>query len=476
MGEWPALRGSEPRGWGEPRSGEGAALRPPGLGNSRICCRARQDASKQEPLRASIPVRSALVRFGMRVERTDVTKWLIHFVRERDPETGPHAGENDDPVSSVLDAKAGPAEVLKSILQEGALRPGWSFRGGRPTIYGGRPAVCFTEMPLLSLAMYAKERQRTRVAPFGIGLLKRELYAAGARPVISGLSVDEVNDSYDPPFKRMLPEDVLPKREQYRYVALNPGASTPIDWTHEREWRWTPREDDAHRAWLRVGANHLPALPLFRHVLPAAAEVDSPKGFFSRVAIIVDKSDDADAVINQLHAMRDSKGSDYGEVFDPKVIAESFVVVLEDVERLAEGPQRPSATRIETLPASCSRRIGIPTVPEARLSAARTALEAAKSESHKAALEHLNGRDANDVRDVCGGAWVVTDEGAHPNVQALVELGAAHASGDGYYRVDAVDDRVGGQALSVAEALARGAAEVLTKQLGVCFYVRSWRD
>lgn len=79
--------------------------------------------------------------------------------------------------------------VLKRIISDGYIRSGWSFRGGKLTIYGKHSAVCFTEMPLYALINYGKTREDSNlVSSYGIALPKRELFALGGRQVIYGLS------------------------------------------------------------------------------------------------------------------------------------------------------------------------------------------------------------------------------------------------------------------------------------------------
>jgi hypothetical protein len=118
--------------------------------------------------------------------------------------------------------------------------PGYSFRNGRTTIYGGQPAICTTEMPLYSFAQYVRSRADTaKVSAYGIAFLKKEFYAAGGRPVLYGLSIDNPQFVEDRPTARVFHDSVLPRAEQYRYVAHNPsGMDKWVDWSHEREWRW----------------------------------------------------------------------------------------------------------------------------------------------------------------------------------------------------------------------------------------------
>jgi len=108
--------------------------------------------------------------------RHDHTSWLIHFVRDRNPEQDfPGETEQDFEYLSggELEPDAEAFSVLKTIIRLGGLYPGYSFRSGRTTIYGGTPVVCATEMPLYSFASYAKERGKTEyVSAYGIAFLK----------------------------------------------------------------------------------------------------------------------------------------------------------------------------------------------------------------------------------------------------------------------------------------------------------------
>ena len=158
--------------------------------------------------------------------REDMTEWLIHFTR----------------AGGGTDARG----VLLKILAEGALRPGRAVRGGRPTIYGPQPAVCFSEQPLGAFLTYVDARAGDRFGPSSYGVLvhKHDAYVEGALPVIYGLNGAEEMDLDHPDYlagaRQLLPECV-PLDEQHRYVAFAPNRDPhPLDWSHEREWRWTP--------------------------------------------------------------------------------------------------------------------------------------------------------------------------------------------------------------------------------------------
>lgn len=157
--------------------------------------------------------------------RSDMTDWLIHFTRDSETQSA--------------------REVLLAILLEGIIRPGFAPRGSplRNTIYGPNPAVCFTEQPLAAFLIYlAKRPQRGAVAGYGLLLHKQDVFVQGGLPVIYGLAstreLTQLENGYVPN-RRMLEASSLMPREQYRYVAFAPTREPdPMDWTHEREWRW----------------------------------------------------------------------------------------------------------------------------------------------------------------------------------------------------------------------------------------------
>ena len=163
-----------------------------------------------------------------------MTEWLIHFTRDS--------------------AQATARDLLLTILTEGVLRPGFGMRGNPPrrTVYGQIPAVCFSEQPIASLLDYIRERADNRqTSGYGILIHKHDAYAAGGLPVIYGLqnvSEDEsTRQNSGTDGLRRLDEGCLSAEEQFRYVTFAPTRSPhPIDWTHEREWRWPA--DSSHAA------------------------------------------------------------------------------------------------------------------------------------------------------------------------------------------------------------------------------------
>ena len=247
-------------------------------------------------------------------QRKDLSDWVIHFVHRRNPDNDPftqwgeedslrypiafagdeepvftHCPEHDETDELAPDAYA--YSVLKKIVDDGHIRAGWSFRGGKPTIYGPRAAVCFTEMPLYALIDYAKVRaDEDSVQTYGIALPKTEFFRAGGRPVIYGLSGDHHEISridgsrWERP--RMLSHVCgIAPHEQYRYVAKSLGGQRRIDWSHEREWRWTKNftEDD------------IPGLAIW------AEEAHS----FSEIVLVVQKEEEAKGLLDQLKTYHD---------------------------------------------------------------------------------------------------------------------------------------------------------------------------
>ena len=134
----------------------------------------------------------------MNMLRDDLSTWVLHFIHDYNPDTEPidqvinfdyydgfpyHENKelndrfdlwriSDNYFGSELDA----LHVLLKIITDGHIRATWAFRNERPTIYGPRAAVCFTEMPLYALLEYAKNQSNEFVRDYAIGLLKHEFF------------------------------------------------------------------------------------------------------------------------------------------------------------------------------------------------------------------------------------------------------------------------------------------------------------
>lgn len=175
--------------------------------------------------------------------RFDLSDRLIHFFRDVDttsqdcPPMPEHFAFN-----SFVEGEIYPAFfLLRSAVRLQRLWATWSIRGGVRTVYGPRPAVCFTEMPLAAFIETSKARaaRGEKISTYGLTFQKSALYERGALPVIYGLTNRHLSlPSGVGGGPRIFPHDVLAEEEQYRYVTFSPTGGKPVDWTHEREWRW----------------------------------------------------------------------------------------------------------------------------------------------------------------------------------------------------------------------------------------------
>lgn len=181
--------------------------------------------------------------------RFDLSDYLIHFFRDVDQSTPDgilfpeHARFNNVAESSMLDSLF----LMRCALRHNKLFATWSFRNGRPTIYGKSPAVCFTDMPLAAFVQSSNERlaRGENVGRYAFMMPKAAMFSLGARPVIYGLSQPAWERKDAHPY-RVFDNDILPIGEQYRYVAYSIGDVKTIDWTHEREWRWRYEGEESH--------------------------------------------------------------------------------------------------------------------------------------------------------------------------------------------------------------------------------------
>ena len=178
--------------------------------------------------------------------------------------------------------------VLRKIVSDGHIRSTWAFRKGRPTITG-RELRSVSGDATAFAGDYAHRRGPTDVGCYAVGLLKSEFFAAGGRPVIYGLSTEFAEqDLGGRVWPRKLAESCgIAESEQYRYVSTALTGAYPIDWTHEREWRWADHQD---RCWC-------PGLPVW-----AAEEPHS----FSQVLLIVQSDQEAASILDLLKQLYDS--------------------------------------------------------------------------------------------------------------------------------------------------------------------------
>lgn len=423
------------------------------------------------------------------MSRFDLSQWIIHFVHKRKPEDNldglkeialleGYEGEvrlpdfydgNGEGVNLLteydeqefeIEEDAESIDVLRKILHDGFIHSSWSLRNMNPTIYGPRGAVCFTEMPLYALSDYVKERGRTGyVGNICIAFKRSELFEAGARPVIYGLSGVHIEKDYfegDIYQGRLLDDSCgIGINEQYRYVATSltsdPNLKS-IDWTHEREWRWP----------LPYGDLGIPGLPFLLEDFPY---------YFSEVLIIVDSEEDKKLILEYLKTLHDSEGNNMGFCYDKVRIDKLKVIALEDISKYG-----PSISRIEDIRSSFKS-----SYPQIHVTnETKTIVDKAIVEAEEYAKEQLNffiseNPDYNSGYSLAGFAWVCTDE-ISEITEAFILLGRAATFADGVYQLDLDLRNPYNDDINIAKLIANAAAERLTKALGQSFYVRSKLD
>jgi len=246
--------------------------------------------------------------------RTDISKYLIHSVRRPNnndlPQDNSMIDDDEELYYPLKEDRTlyNEFDSLINIIEEGGLRASRSFRNGKATVYGGDPVVCFTEMPFINFIQYVKERDdRYCFTEYGIALLKKEVFENNGRPVISGLSNDN-KFKFEDEKRRIIQPDILPYKEQYRYVRLDLINGT--DWTHEREWRikceftkkyFSVRNDDILNTYMTWGVN------VFSDLL------------FSEIIIILKTEEEAKEMQSIVQKQLDHSYSRGGEEFCTKI-------------------------------------------------------------------------------------------------------------------------------------------------------------
>ncbi len=406
--------------------------------------------------------------------RLDMTDWALHFVHQRDIQNSPldmkfpydlYQGvpyhENPEINGRFsdwdhmdeylpLEPDASPMGVLLRIITDGHIRASWALRNGRPTVYGPRAAVCFTEMPLHSLVDYAKRRGETDVDCYAVGLLKAELFAAGGRPAIYGLTgsyKDRTPDGY--PWPRKLDEACgIAESEQYRFVRMSADASYPIDWSHEREWRWADHLDGCH----------CPGLPVWL--------TDEPFRF-SRIFVVVPTTAEAESVLDLLKRLYDSGCNGFSVEFDTAVLYRTQVISLEQL-----GDDLPAdamtAIRLDDIPTMSIRNFEVPQATAEDLEKLRNVMEEVQEAAIRAAYQQYETAPKSSdghIRDSAGFASLTIHDAQSSLVSALLALDLASALGDDGYLILGFGNlhRIGDQALCLREAEVEAAIEVFKK-------------
>lgn len=422
--------------------------------------------------------------------RIDLSEWVIHFVHDRKEKDDMYAlreiskiaepyetfriptnfdkdGNPQDLTFEYTDNEwpittdASGFEILQKIIHDGYIRSGWSFRDNVPTVYGPYSAVCFTEMPLYGLIEYAKNRGERSgyVGNYGIAFLRKELFDAGARQVIYGLSTDykeadDVTDAYYNHGLRCLSEKCgIGLQEQYRYVSTNLGKGKRVDWTHEREWRWPFRE----------GNEGMAGMPFL---------LSEGWGYqFTQLVIIVSKDDEQHEILNQLKNMYDSKSRNCGIDYNISLIPAIRVLSL---ETLAKANVDLRNVRIEDVPTlQAEVRTKIPVSNAVHIFVVKAVKEANKV-YNEAVAHFLQKNPEYKSPEFNWGAAGVYTCGNTEVTQALLDSDIASTYADGKYMFH-VGERIFDD-MNLEIIGARAAATYLETQLGQSFEVYEMPD
>ena len=411
---------------------------------------------------------------GIIQDRIDMTEWVLHFIHDNNLENEPTddaipyedygtMAYHMDPAINYrfsdwdymdqyggFSPGASAFHVLLKIISDGHIRATWAFRNGRPTIYGPRAAVCVTEMPLYALVDYAKRREPTSVGGYAVGLLKSEFFAAGGRPVIYGLSTEgAIQYRSHRKWPRILDEaHGIAEAEQYRYVTTALDSKRPIDWTHEREWRWADNQD---RHWC-------PGLPVW---------LQEETHFFSETLVIVQTNEEAERILDLLKQLYDAGSNGFIVEIRRDLIDRTAVISLEQLrENMSDDLML--AVRLEDIPRKYLRKFETPPATLEDIDKLRRVLAEARSTAAHAMHDEWEaspkGADGH-IMDVVGFAHLVVHEAQTPLVSALLELDeASPLGGDGYLISNVKKDcEQLDQALRLQEAAVRAAQAVFER-------------
>jgi hypothetical protein len=420
-----------------------------------------------------------MASFPILRRRPDLSDWLIHFIRQpteigssefREQNRVPlQFDEEGEPIFSAYDwlendwldrhGLSTAFGVLLKIVFDGFLKPSWSFRGDRATVYGPRSAVCFTEMPLYALVQYARSRRdKEAVDCYGIALRRDELFREGARPVLYGLSgehrlASEGDPFYDKGLRCLSESTGIGLLEQYRYVATALGEKSSIDWTHEREWRWPYRE--LHET--------CQGLPLWG---PAERRL------FSRVICIVPTRAEARELLRSLKEMHDAGGNDFGIQFSRALLMSTRVIAL---DALAATVGDDVLMRLDDAPSEMLTPFKSAEPSDATVERVRQLLEEVRkvgARAYERALSLFPGAASGQAVGSFGFVSVRTFDGESEATAALLKLKAARAIGGCGYIMES--DAIGAShtgSVEVDEISANATAEALTHLLGQPFTV-----
>lgn len=310
-------------------------------------------------------------------------------------------------------------------------------------------------MPLYALLEYSKSRSYDGlVNTYGIAFIKEELFEAGARPVIYGLTGNhneaKNNDIHYGKGLRTLASDCgIGLKEMYRYVYTNITRQKRIDWTHEREWRWADTKENFWEAGLYFYE-------------------ENEYNKFSNIIILVNSTEEVEIIIDLLQNMHHSRGTNYDVPYDLTLIENSYVLAIEELKNLSLNLDE---IKFEDLPLTKFPKIEKITVRKETYDLVKNVIEEAEKINYQITEEKH--KELGDIGP-CGFANIVTYETNSEITQALIDLNIAHSYANGEYIIYLKGYPI--QSLIVQKYGVEEAAKYVTEKLGQKFYSRTKLD
>lgn len=378
--------------------------------------------------------------------RYDLSGRLIHFFRKLDLEDGsaPDMPEDFGLTNITESTEYSAIFLLRSAIRHGRLWATWSKRNEARTVYGPRPAICFTEMPTAAFLEASAERLRAgqKISTLALTFPKPQLYGLGARPVIYGLSI---NDADIPKGRgggpRIIPTDALPLNEQYRYVTYSPTGRWRVDWTHEREWRWPYTGDLAeYEAAIEEygvveGVRDIPGLDLYT-------------GDIHGIGVIVNTREEARMVLHDVLALVDRQD----------IVPDTFEYVL-----VSDNIRAPESIRDPIAEAAV---IAGATIDLSDYLTPQSDRDRTISDRVHALAEQVEDRAGPSEAGEFGGCWLWLVDNVHPVTRALLNSGKLVVNQDRKYLMfpyEFSDDR----SLRQRETMTKELARLVNEEFGI---------
>jgi hypothetical protein len=383
--------------------------------------------------------------------RFDLSDWLIHFFRDVD------LSNNTSPVdmpehmgfSNIHENEQLPAlYMLRCAIRHGYLWATWSFRNSARTIYGQRPAVCFTEMPIAAFleSSFHRAQRGEAMSTFALVFPKINMFSLGARQVLYGLDASNgVAPSRDGNVgPRVFDPLILPESEQYRYVSYNPASPRPVDWSHEREWRWPYLGDvSAYEAELAdcgpvEGVKDMPGLDLYN-------------GTLNSLGVIVKSRDQVPLILHDILVLVD-RGIINQNTY-------SFVLATDDLPSYADirSPDALSDTIAQYL---------INLSPFFELDPNASAIDARFGEI----AQEIEINESQIQSGEPGGCWLWILDNTSPFTRALLATRRVIVNNDGKYLAQ-IPEFTNSRGLRKKEEMTRALADKIKTEFGVeCGY------